>query len=176
MPKRSRQQIAQDEKIILAELQKNANASIDTIAKNCKFSRQKVWRSIKRLEADHIIWGYTAIVDDEKQDRKHYVALIKKTNKPLTETTMNSASSTKLQDMVTSEGIIIENSFYAHGEYDWIITFTAADIQQAKHFTELLNTSYQGYIAKIILEETLFWVRRQQIINPEAKKLKEFVL
>jgi DNA-binding Lrp family transcriptional regulator len=176
MPKRSRQQIAEDEKRILTELQKNANESIDTIAKHCKFSRQKVWRSIKRLEHDHIIWGYTAIVDDTKQDHKHYVTLIKKTTKPVDETMMNTASSTKLQDLVESEGIMIESSFYVHGEYDWIIMFTATDIQQAKRFTETLNTVYEGHIAKISLEETLFWVRRQRISNPEAKKLKEFVL
>jgi len=175
MPKRSRLQIAEDEKKILEELQKNANASIDTIAKHSKFSRQKVWRSIKRLEQDHIIWGYTAIVDDEKQNRKHYVALIKKTTKPLDETTTNSASSTKLQDLVASEGIIIESSFYTNGEYDWIVTFTAKDIQQAKRFTELLNTSFEGYISQITLEETLFWVRRQRIFNPEAKKLREYI-
>ena len=176
MPKRSRQQIAEDEKRILTELQKNANESIDTIAKHCKFSRQKVWRSIKRLEHDNIIWGYTAIVDDTKQDRKHYVALIKKTTKPVDETTMNAVSSTKLQDLASTEGIMIESSFYVHGEYDWIIMFTATDIQQAKQFTEMLNTIYEGHIAKISLEETLFWVRRQRISNPEAKKLKEFVL
>jgi DNA-binding Lrp family transcriptional regulator len=175
MPKRSRQQIAEDEKKILAELQKNANESIDTIAKHCKFSRQKVWRSIKRLEHDHYIWGYTAITDDAKQDRKHYVALIKKTTKPLDEATTNSAASTKLQDLVLSEGITIESSFYVHGQYDWIITFTAADIQHAKRFCEMLNITFTGYIAKITLEETLFWVRRQGIFNPEAKKLKEFI-
>jgi DNA-binding Lrp family transcriptional regulator len=175
MPKRSRQQIAEDEKKILAEIQKNANESIDTIAKHCKFSRQKVWRSIKRLEKDHIIWGYTAIVDDAKQDRKHYVTLIKKTAKPLDEATMSSAASTKIQDMVASEGITIESSFYVHGEYDWIITFTALDMHHAKRFIEVLNKVYEGYIEKIILEETLFWVRRQRIFNPNAKKLREFV-
>jgi len=175
MPKRSRQQIVEDEKKILSEIQKNANESIDTIAKHCKFSRQKVWRSIKRLEKDHIIWGYTAIVDDAKQGRKHYITLIKRTAKPLDEATANMAASTKIQDMVQSEGIVVESSSYAHGEYDWIITFTAPDMQHAKRFIEVVNKVYEGHIAKIALEETLFWVRRQRIFNPEAKKLKEFV-
>jgi DNA-binding Lrp family transcriptional regulator len=175
MPKRSKQQIAEDEKKILNELQKNANESIDTIARNCKFSRQKVWRSIKRLEHDRIIWGYTAIVDDERQNRKHYAALIKKTTMPLDEAIANLASSSKLQDLVSDQGIIIENSFYVHGEYDWIITFTAQDIKQAKRFAETLNETYQGHISKISLEETLFWIRKQRIPNPEAKKLKEYI-
>ncbi len=176
MPKRSRQQIAEDEKKILAEMQKNANESIDSIAKRCKFSRQKVWRSIKRLEQDHVIWGYTAIVDDAKQNRKHYVALIKRTTKPLDDKFMDSAASSKLQDLVSSEGITIESSFYTHGEYDWIITFTAPTIKHAKRFCEMINTVYAGHIGKISLEETLFWVRRQRIFNPEVKKLKEYIV
>ena len=112
MPKRSRQQIEEDEKKILNELQKNANESIDAIARNCKFSRQKVWRSIKRLEHDRVIWGYTAIVDDDQQNRRHYVALIKKTTMPLDEAIATQAASSKLQDLVSNQGIIIENSFY----------------------------------------------------------------
>jgi DNA-binding Lrp family transcriptional regulator len=175
MPKRSQQQVVEDEKKILAELEKNSSQSIDTIARHCKFSRQKVWRSIKRLEQSHTIWGYTAIADDAKLNRIHYIVLIKRTTKPLNETTTNSAASTKIQDSVASEGIMIESSFYTHGEHDWIITFTAPDIQHAKRFVEILNAAYEGYISKVTLEETLFWVRRQRIFNPEAKKLKEFV-
>jgi DNA-binding Lrp family transcriptional regulator len=175
MPKRSKQQIAQDEIKILNELQKNANASIDAIARRCKFSRQKVWRSIKRLEAGHVIWGYTAIVDDAKQDRKHFVVLIKKTNRPLNEAVVNSAASPKLQELVSMENVIIENSFYVHGINDWIIMFTAPDMKHAKRFCEILNTTYEGYIKELNLEETLFWVRRQHIFNPDAKKLKHIV-
>jgi Lrp/AsnC family transcriptional regulator len=175
MPKRSKLQIAEDEKRILTELQKNANESIDTIAKQCGFSRQKVWRSIKRLEQDHIIWGYTAIVDEDKLNRKSYIVLIKKTTAPLDEKTTSAIASPRLQELASKEGVIIENSFYTHGAYDWIITFTVDDIRKAKKFSEILNTTYRGYIAKIELMETLFWTRKQRIFNPEAKKLKEFV-
>lgn len=173
--KSSAQQLADDEQKIMNVLQKNANDSIDVIAKKCGFSRQKVWRIIKKLEKEKTIWGYTAIVDDARQDRKHYITLIKKTTMPLDEATANSAASPKLQELVSAAGIAIENSFYVHGEYDWIITFTAQNIKQAKKFCEILNETYQGHIAKITLEETLFWVRKQRISNPEAKKLKEFI-
>ena len=46
MPKSSQKQIDADEKKVIRELQKNAKESIDKIAKNCGFSRQKVWRII----------------------------------------------------------------------------------------------------------------------------------
>ena len=68
MAKNSIRQIEEDEKQILLELSKNANKSINEIAKTCGFSRQKVWRIIKNLEKNNTIWGYVAVIDEEKQD------------------------------------------------------------------------------------------------------------
>ena len=47
MPRTGREQITDDEKKIIHELQKNSKENIDKIAKKCGFSRQKVWRVIK---------------------------------------------------------------------------------------------------------------------------------
>jgi DNA-binding Lrp family transcriptional regulator len=66
MAKSSVKQIELDEKRILDELAKNANKSINDIAEKCGFSRQKVWRVIHNLEKNHTIWGYVAVVDQEK--------------------------------------------------------------------------------------------------------------
>jgi DNA-binding Lrp family transcriptional regulator len=66
MAKVSLQQMDIDEKTVIRELQRNANEGVDEIAKRCKFSRQKVWRIIKKLEGNHTIWGYHAVVDNER--------------------------------------------------------------------------------------------------------------
>ena len=55
MAKRSKKQIYEDELKVIAELQKNAKESIDIIAKNCGYSRQKVCRIINRLEENKTI-------------------------------------------------------------------------------------------------------------------------
>ena len=78
MPKSSMEQIENDEKMILMELQKNAKQSVDEIAKKYGFSRQKVWRIIKKLEEDKIIWGNVAVVNIDKLGLKHYTALFKR--------------------------------------------------------------------------------------------------
>ena len=57
MSKSSREQIDDDEKKVLWQLRRNSKESIDAIAKKCRFSRQKVWRIIKRLEKNKTIWG-----------------------------------------------------------------------------------------------------------------------
>lgn len=175
MVKVSKEQMNKDEKIILAELQNDAQESIDMLAKRCGFSRQKVWRIVKRLEKTRLIWGYSAIIDEKKNDMNHYTLLIKRTTKRLDEKTIDIITSRKLEDIVASLGATIENSYYVNGEYDWIITFTAADIVKAKKFCESLLALHAGVIEKTILLETLFFIKNHYILNPESKKLREFL-
>jgi hypothetical protein len=62
-----------------------------------------------------------------------------------------------------------------HGEYDWILSFTAPDIKMAKRFCETLLTTYPGVFARMSLLETLVAVRNHHVANPNVKKLKEFL-
>jgi DNA-binding Lrp family transcriptional regulator len=175
MSKSSRDQMDQDEKKILSELVKNSNEKIETIAKHCGFSRQKTWRFIKRLEAKGLIWGYTAIFNEEKIGLLHFMLMVKRTTKQLEEKTVDKIVSRKLEDIVTELGITIESSSYVHGEYDWVITFTAQDIKQAKKFSDSLISFHPGIIEKITIMQTLMFIRKQYILNPEKTKLKEFL-
>jgi Lrp/AsnC family transcriptional regulator, leucine-responsive regulatory protein len=175
MAKSSREQIDQDEKKILSELVKNSNENIETIAKHCGFSRQKTWRFIKRLEAKKLIWGYTAIFNEEKLGLTHFMLMIKRTSKQLEEKTINTIVSRRLEDLVAEIGITIESSSYVHGEYDWILTFTAEDIKQAKKFSDSVVALHPGVIEKMTILQTLIFIRKQYILNPDKKKLKDFL-
>lgn len=175
MPRISRVQIGKDEKKVLIQLQKSSKDSIETISKYCGFSRQKVWRIIKRLEENRLIWGYTAITDEKKNDLNHYTLLIKRTIKKLDEKTVDIIISRKLDDIVSEIGVAVESSYYVNGDYDWVLTFTAQDIVQAKKFCESLLGLHPGVIEKITLLETLFLMKNHHILNPESKKLKEFL-
>jgi Lrp/AsnC family leucine-responsive transcriptional regulator len=175
MPKISRAQLDKDEKIILAELKHNARGSIESIAKKCGFSRQKVWRIIKRLEENQMIWGYTTVIDEKKNQLDHYTLLIKRTTTQLDEKTVNIIISRKLEEMATDTGVTVESSYYIHGEYDWVLTFTAQNIRQAKKFCEFVLTLHPGVISKTTLLETLFFVKNHYILNPESKNLKKFL-
>ena len=174
MAKNSVQQIEEDEKKILSELAKNANNSINEIAKNCGFSRQKVWRIIKNLEKNNTIWGYVAVIDEEKQDKKQYIILIKRTNRPLTKELIKRITSRELAKGSEKSGIEIVNSIYTNGEYDWIICFNAPTIKEAKGFVEKLNKLFEGHIDKIYLLEKMFSAEKCGISNPEIGKLDDF--
>ena len=175
MPKIGKDQIEQDEKKILFEIIKNSKENIDAIAKRCGFSRQKVWRAIKQMEGNQMIWGYTAIFDENKIGMKHYILMLKRTSKQLKEGTANRIISRRAEDLLSKLGGSIESSAYVHGEYYWVVTFTASDIKQAKKYSDLLIALHPGEIERIILLQTLLFIRKQYILNPEREKLKDFL-
>ena len=125
MAKNSRQQIIEDEKKIVRELSTNANKSINEIAKTCGFSRQKVWRIIKTLEKNNTIWGYTAVVDEEKQDFKSYMVLIKRSIQPIDDGIIDRIIERELSKNSEKLKVRILHSFYTSGAFDWIICFNA---------------------------------------------------
>jgi DNA-binding Lrp family transcriptional regulator len=175
MLKNSREQIDQDEKKILSELVKNSKESIDTIAKHCGFSRQKVQRVVKQMEAKGLIWGYTAVFDEEKIGLRHFILMLKRTTSKATEKEVDVIISRKTENLATELGIIIESSAYLHGEYDWIMTFTAENITQAKKFSDSLVAMYPSGTKNVMILQTMMFIRKQHILNPDRKKLKEFL-
>ncbi len=174
MAKVSAKQIDIDERKVIAALQKNAKESIDAIAKNCEFSRQKVWRIIKRLEKNKTIWGYHAVVDSDKIRMNRYLLLIKKTTEPVNELA-DIIISRNVEKYAQELGIVLEDSQYLHGMFDWEMCFSAEDIKKAKRFCETLNKVYQRYIKDLYLLERIFPVKQCGLQNPNIIKLKEFV-
>lgn len=175
MSKSSRDQMDQDEKKLLSELVKNSNENIETIAKHCGFSRQKTWRFIKQLEAKGLIWGYSAIFNEQKIGLIHFMIMIKRTTKQFEETNADKIVTRKLDGLAEKLGIVIESSYYVHGEYDWIVTFTATDIKQAKKFADTIISLHPGVIDKITILQSLMFVKKHYVLNPERKTLKDFL-
>ena len=168
------EQIRIDEMQVINELERNARESMDEIARNCDFSRQKVWRIINTLEKNQTIWGYTAIVDDNKIDRKKFVILVKKTIDSITKTFDKTVQLT-MQNKAKELGINIGYSMYLHGEYDWLFIFSAKDLINAKRFSNILLSEYPDLIKEVKLLEGIFQVQKAGIINPNIDKLKDFL-
>ena len=174
MPKSSKEQIDIDEKKIIIELQINSKENIDVIAKRCGFSRQKVWRIIKRLEKNKTIWGYSAVIDSDKLNIKRYIMLIKRSSAPAAEA-IGKIIDLTAHKMGLEIGVDVESSSYLHGEYDWMIIFTTSDIKNAKRFNEVINREYYNVISDIVIMEDIFSVKKCGQVNPEVHKLKEFI-
>ena len=175
MSKSSKDQIEQDEKKILFELVKNSNENIDTIAKHCGFSRQKAWRMTKQLEANKLIWGYTAVIDVEKIGLKHFIFMLKRTTRPVEKNQVNRIIDREIEDIAKDYGIMIESSAFIHGEYDWMVTFAASGIKEAKKFADKMIEKYPNFAEKISLSQTLLFIKKHNILNPDRKNLKDFL-
>jgi DNA-binding Lrp family transcriptional regulator len=175
MPKSSTQQLIKDEKKILDALQSNANESIDVIAKKCGFSRQKVWRIIKKLEKNKTIWGYTAVYDNEQYHLKRFTMLLKRTTVPVDGKMINEILTQRLDDILPGSIIKIENIEYVNGYYDGIFTFLAEDIVTAKRFCERFNAKYSPYVANLEILESILVIRKQTVRNPRIKEQIQYL-
>ena len=176
MSKSSKEQIDLDEKKVIRELENNSKENIDTIAKKCGFSRQKVWRVVKRLEKNKTIWGYHAVVDDNKIGLQQYFVLIKRTNKPFSKEHIDSIIKRVIKPEIAKMGIIVENVSYVHGAFDGIHVIRASNVVQVKKYCEILNKLSKGYISDMKILEELFPIEKNGIVNPNIEELKDIFL
>jgi Lrp/AsnC family leucine-responsive transcriptional regulator len=174
LSKNSVETMKSDERKVLDILGQHAKENIDTLAKRCGFSRQKMWRIIKRLEKEKIIWGYSAITDGEANECKHFVLLVKRSMVSLDNSAKKEGSIETLDECIP--GIMrIENILLVHGGYDYIFTFYASDIIGAKKFVQEISSRFGKYIDNYLLLETLFPIRKQGIKNPQLKNLVDYL-
>jgi DNA-binding Lrp family transcriptional regulator len=175
MPKSSQTRLMEDEKKILEILEINAHESIDDVAKKCGFSRQKVWRIIKKLEAEKTIWGYTAICEQERYNLKHFIMMMKRNTNPIDQKVMQIILTTRLDNLIPDLKIKMEDIEYTHGSYDGIFTFYAPDLITAKKFCDRFKEHFNQYVADVELLEGIFFIRNQRITNPNIKKLVQYL-
>ncbi|MBN1280684.1 MAG: Lrp/AsnC family transcriptional regulator [Candidatus Thermoplasmatota archaeon] len=173
MPKRRTMRRDDSEKRVIQALLETGERNIDRIAERCGFSRQKVWRIIKKLEANHTIWGYHPVVDQKKLHTKTFYMFIKKTNEPL-DALIDIILTRDIEKNAEKIGIYIQTSIYLHGHFDWMVVFTAEDIKHAKKFCSLFHRVYQNYVRECYLVEEIFPVKVCGIQNPEIQLLNEF--
>ena len=175
MAKSSVKQIEKDEKKILDELTKNANMSVNEIANTLGFSRQKVWRIIKNLEKDKTIWGYTAIIDDNKMGRKRFYILLKKAPVKLTDEKLNIVINRELRKIAIKNGVNLESTYFFHGSYDGQICVTAEDIINVKNFiADMQKKVGAAYFKEADILEVLVPIQMRGFNNPNLKQLRDY--
>ncbi len=170
MPKTRNDRLLTDENKVIGVLQKNAHENIDAIAKKCGFSRQKVWRIIKKLEKEKMIWGYTAVCDDDLNNVKHFTLLVKRTTTPVDKKMTSEILTTRLDDLLPQSQIRMENIEFVHGSVDGVFSFWADSLITAKRFCERFNERFPQYVSSYELLETIITVRRASLRNPHLKE------
>jgi len=174
MPKSSKKQIDEDDKKLLKVLQTSSGDNIENIAKRCGFSRQKLWRIKKRLEKDKTIWGYNAVIDDEKAGVKRYQILLKKAPKAILDKMMDVMLEKDMRKQLEKFGVEFDCSFYIHGYFDWSLCITAPNIIAVKKFIEILKTKFGEHISEIQVLEVIFPLLKSGFDNPNREEFREY--
>ena len=156
-------------------MQNNSGDSIENIAKKCGFSRQKIWRIKKRLEKNKTIWGYSAIVDDEKLDVKRYMMLVKLKHLPIDNEVEKNMIEGTIDKLGAEMGISVKDSFWLNGNYDYMVCFSADDLKKAKKFQEIFIRTYNRNIAELQLIENIVTIKKDGFMNPKIIETKKLI-
>ncbi len=159
------------EERILNELQKNCRLNLDEIGKKCGCSRYKVGRFIKKLEENNTILGYSAIINPDKTNHKHFILLIRRTTLPIDEEILKKLPLISGTDLIPGIKINLEDTFYVNGDFDWVTTFTAADISYAKDFCNKILKFFSKYVERLDLLETIGPIRKNGFRITESDRV-----
>lgn len=161
------------EEKILKELQKNCRLNLDKIGKKCGCSRYKVSKVIKKLEENNTIVGYSAIINPTKINLKHFILLVKRSSHPFDEEMLKMIPVTAETEFVPNVNINSIATLYVHGNFDWVLAFTAADITYAKEFCNKIFKHYSKYIESLELLEIVVPFRMNGLVMASPEAIKE---
>jgi DNA-binding Lrp family transcriptional regulator len=160
---------------VLQALLEDPTRSMREIAKELKSYRQRIWRIKRKLEEEHVIWGYTAIIDENKLNHMSYVMLLKM--KPMNKELADLALKRLLRNAQQKQNIRLINFCIVNGEYDWILRFSAPDTATAKRYYDTIRLLYNEYLLeKPVMVDVDFCLVAEGKRNPEIKRLRDFVV
>jgi DNA-binding Lrp family transcriptional regulator len=155
-------------------LTEDPTRSVRDIAKDMGSYRQKVWRKKKKLEDDHVIWGYTAVVDESVMNQVMYILLMKL--KPMSTDLAELMKNRILQREPEKQNVRLLNVLYVNGEYDLVVMFTGPDHSTARRYFDSLRMAYDEHlIEKPVIIDVNLSLMREGKINPNISKIFEYV-
>ncbi|MGA1792314.1 MAG: Lrp/AsnC family transcriptional regulator [Thermoplasmatota archaeon] len=163
-----------DDKIIDALLN-DPTKSMREIAKDLNSYRQTLWRKKKKMEEENLIWGYTAVIDEEKQGKVTFLVLMK--TKPMMKGLADLIVRRVKRNEPSKMNIRLIDLFQVNGEYDWVLRFSAPDHATARTYFDTLRALYVDYLLeKPVLVNVNFILVAEGKRNPEIDKLFNFVI
>jgi len=156
---------------ILNCLLDDATQSMRNIARKTGMHRRTAWQIQKDLEKNHMIWGYTAVIDEQKLD--HVLYIMQFQTRPFTRKLADLMTTRLMTDVPKKQGIRILDIYYMQGgDYDVLIKFSAPNHETARNYFELFRTAYKDHfleVPKISIVNVTFVQSGK--INPELKKI-----
>lgn len=159
---------------LLKQLLSDPTRSVRDLAKVLGSYRQRIYREKKKLEDEHVIWGYTAVLDECKLGHVIYLVLMKL--KPMSTELVDLIINRILKGEPHKQQVNLLDVLYLNGEYDLIVKFTAPDHATARRYYDSIRLAYENrLLEKPAIVDVNFSLIREGKKNPEIKKLYDFV-
>jgi len=159
---------------VLKYLLEDPTRSARDIGKKMNSYRQMVWRKKKELEDDHVIWGYTAVIDVSKINHVCYILLMK--TKPMSRGLADLLIRRISRDEPSKQNVRVVNMCYVNGEYDWVVRFSAPDHATARKYYDTIRLLYDEYLLEkpVIVDVNLCLISEGKS-NPDIERLYDFI-
>jgi DNA-binding Lrp family transcriptional regulator len=159
---------------LLKCLLENPTQSMSKIAEKTNMHRRTVWQMKKDLEKEKTIWGYTAIVDEQKINRVVYIVQFR--TKPFTKTFADLIIKRLTSGVPITLGIRLIDVYFMYGEYDVFIKFSAPNHETARNYCENLRVAYKDHFLETPrIFDLNFSLVQEGKLNPELTKIYNII-
>ena len=170
MPKNSKEQNEKDRERVIDCLLRDPVCSVQGIAEKCNLSTQQVYRILRSLEEEGIIFGKPTMIDLKKLGKKRFIIYARRSGKPSDQVTLNTSlySSEFLEQLKSKKlDIIPEDDYTCSGAFDMVTVFLANNIMDANKYLDLLRHVSDGYFSSFALSEVMFTTKKNMVTTPE---------
>ena len=177
MPKASKKQNDEDVQMVLDTILRDPNIKVSDLSSRCGLSTQQVYRILRKLEDDGVLFGNPMMIDLGKIGRKRFIIFAKRSGAPPDEGTMNGAlySEEFLNSMVSEKlDIIPEDDYTCTGAFDMVTVFIARSSLEAIKYMEFLRNISHGYFSSFSMSEVMFTTRKCMIRTPEVDSFIDY--
>lgn len=178
MPKSSKAQTENDRKNVIEYLMKNPSCTVPSISENCGLSTQQVYRILRDLESEGIVYGNPLMLNFAKLGMNRYIIFARRSGIPSDQTTLNSSLYSKefLDSLKEHKiDIIPEDDYTCTGAFDMVTVFLAHNITDANKYLDFLRHTSKGYFNSCTISEVLFTTRKNMINTPERQSFIEYI-
>ncbi|WII07732.1 winged helix-turn-helix transcriptional regulator [Methanomassiliicoccales archaeon LGM-RCC1] len=178
MPKNSKSQNAIDRNRVMDRLLRDPGCTVQTLADDCNLSTQQVYRILRHLEEEGIVYGNPMMIDLSKVGKKRFIIFATRSGRPSDQSTLNGSLYSKvfLEEMREKNlDIIPEDDYTCTGAFDMVTIFLANNATDANKYLDLLRHVSNDYFSTFRISEVLFTTRKNMIATPERKRFIEYV-
>jgi DNA-binding Lrp family transcriptional regulator len=178
MPRVSKEQNRKDIQKIMKLLIAHPNLDVDTISQQSGLSNQQVYKILRNLEEEKILFGNPRLIDLPKANRKRFIIFAKRSGSLANDRTLKCALYSKeFLTMLAKEKIEIipEDDFTCSGEYDMVTIINAESTLQANKYVDFLRSISYDYFSKFSIIEVMFTTKRNSIPTPDVERFTNYV-